>query len=106
MHVVDSIVFTITVRRPICAIVMCLSIFFSPCLFLFSFAVTHRADKLVSSHSKSAVNADSLTTLELDDYILENKVSCPSCGVCHFSPTKKFNLMFKTNLGATDDATS
>lgn len=32
--------------------------------------------------------------------------SCPSCGIKNWSPVRQFNLMFKTNLGATQDESS
>lgn len=31
---------------------------------------------------------------------------CPSCGICNWTPVREFNLMFKTQLGALQDASS
>ena len=33
-------------------------------------------------------------------------VVCPNCGKHHFTPIRKFNLMFKTQIGVTEDSSS
>jgi len=40
------------------------------------------------------------------DFIKENKIACPSCGSGDFTDIRKFNLMFKTYQGVTEDSTS
>ena len=40
------------------------------------------------------------------NYINENKIPCPDCGKTNFTSIRKFNLMFKTFQGVTEDSTS
>ena len=40
----------------------------------------------------------------MSDYIKENNIVCPECGKCDFTDIRKFNLMFKTFQGVTEDA--
>ena len=40
----------------------------------------------------------------MSDYIKANKIVCPECGACDFTDIRKFNLMFKTFQGVTEDA--
>jgi len=61
----------------------------------------HRADKLIEDHGTSA---DGWTDAQMTDYINEHKVPCPDCGKSSFTDIRKFNLMFKTFQGVTDDA--
>lgn len=66
----------------------------------------HRADKLVEDHAKGSVDAGGMSDDELMDYIKENKVVCPNCGKLDYTNIRKFNLMFKTFQGVTEDAKS
>ncbi len=69
----------------------------------------HRADKLIEewAHSNNKdVIADGWTDEELVNYINENKIACPKCGKTNFTNIRKFNLMFKTFQGVTEDSTS
>ena len=43
---------------------------------------------------------------ELENYIRENKIPCPECGKHNFTDVRKFNLMFKTYQGVTEDSQS
>ena len=52
----------------------------------------HRADKLIDE--------------ELIGFINDNKIPCPKCGKTNFTDIRKFNLMFKTFQGVTEDTTS
>ncbi|WP_234117022.1 glycine--tRNA ligase [Clostridium hydrogenum] len=69
-----------------------------------------RADKLVEEHlaaqGKDNVSADGWTNEQLKDYIEQNGIECPKCGAKNFTDIRKFNLMFKTFQGVTEDATS
>ena len=69
----------------------------------------HRADKLIEEwahqHGKDMI-ADGMTDKQLMDFINENKIPCPNCGKCNFTNIRKFNLMFKTFQGVTEDSTS
>ena len=69
----------------------------------------HRADKLIEEWSHNQGNdivADGWTDEELVNYINENKIPCPNCGKTNFTSIRKFNLMFKTFQGVTEDSTS
>jgi len=64
----------------------------------------HRADKLIEDHCGHS--ADGWTNQEMMDYIRENGIKCPNCGSTNFTDIRKFNLMFKTFQGVTEDAKS
>ena len=38
------------------------------------------------------------------EYINEKGVSCPECGSSNFTEIRKFNMMFKTYQGVTEDS--
>ena len=69
----------------------------------------HRADKLIEEwaheNGKDLV-ADGWTDEQLVNYINENKIPCPDCGKTNFTNIRKFNLMFKTFQGVTEDSKS
>ena len=66
----------------------------------------HRADKLIGQFH-SEVNVDAMTFDEMDAFISEHEdVVCPVCGKHDFTPIRKFNLMFKTAIGVTEDSAS
>lgn len=70
----------------------------------------YRADKLVEDHlsanGKDDVSADGWTSEELKEYIEKNEIVCPKCGKKEFTAIRKFNLMFKTFQGVTEDSKS
>ncbi len=69
----------------------------------------HRADKLIEEwahENKEDIVADGWSDEELVNYINENKIPCPNCGKVNFTSIRKFNLMFKTFQGVTEDSTS
>ena len=69
----------------------------------------HRADKLIEewAHDKGKdMIADGMTDEELINFINDNKIPCPNCGKTNFTDIRKFNLMFKTFQGVTEDKTS
>lgn len=63
----------------------------------------HRADTLIEQHSKGAVNPDTMSNEEMENYIKEHNVVCPKCGKCDFTPIRQFNLMFETSRGVTEE---
>ena len=66
----------------------------------------HRADKLISEEFPD-VNTDAMTFDEMDEFIASHEnVICPVCGKHDFTPIRKFNLMFKTAIGVTEDSSS
>ena len=69
----------------------------------------HRADKLIEewAHDQGKdMIADGMSDEELINFINENKIPCPKCGKTNFTDIRKFNLMFKTFQGVTEDKTS
>ena len=61
----------------------------------------HRADKLIEDHGG---HAEGMTFEQMSEYIKENGIECPECGSKDFTDIRKFNLMFKTFIGVTEDA--
>ena len=61
----------------------------------------HRADKLIED---TGVSAEGMDFDEMTAYIKEHNIACPECGGTNFTDIRKFNLMFKTFMGVTEDA--
>lgn len=61
----------------------------------------HRADKLIEDDGGKA---EGMTFEQMEDYIKEHNLVCPECGKANFTDIRKFNLMFKTFIGVTEDA--
>lgn len=61
----------------------------------------HRADKLIED---AVGDANGMTFEQMSDYIKEHGITCPECGSANFTDIRKFNLMFKTFQGVTEDA--
>ncbi len=61
----------------------------------------HRADKLIED---TGVNPAGWSFEEMSKYIADNGIVCPDCGSANFTDIRKFNLMFKTFQGVTEDA--
>ena len=69
----------------------------------------HRADKLIEewAHEQGKdIIADGMSDEELMSFIRENHIPCPNCGKENFTDIRKFNLMFKTFQGVTEDTKS
>ena len=69
----------------------------------------HRADKLIEewAHNQGKdMIADGMSDEELIRFINKNKIPCPHCGKTNFTEIRKFNLMFKTFQGVTEDKTA
>ena len=64
----------------------------------------HRADKLIEE--QCGFDPAGWTDQQMMDYIRENHVQCPECGGTDFTDIRKFNLMFKTYQGVTEDSKS
>lgn len=64
----------------------------------------YRADKLVEDFTKGEVVADGWTDTELLKYIEDHHIACPKCGEVDYTDIRKFNLMFKTFQGVTEDS--
>ena len=61
----------------------------------------HRADKLIED---TGVNPAGWSFEEMSQYIKDHNICCPECGSNNFTDIRKFNLMFKTFQGVTEDA--
>ena len=69
----------------------------------------HRADNLIEDwNAKKGIkmNIAGWSNEQMEQYILENKIPCPTCGVSEFTGIRKFNLMFKTFQGVTEDSST
>ena len=68
----------------------------------------HRADKLIegwlAENPMPDVNVEAMTNDEMVAFIREQQIPCPGCGKSDFTDIRKFNLMFKTFQGVTEDA--
>ena len=62
----------------------------------------HRADKLIEEFTGES--ADGWSNEQMMTFIKENGIKCPDCGSTNFTDIRKFNLMFKTYQGVTEDA--
>ncbi|HML69356.1 MAG TPA: glycine--tRNA ligase [Clostridia bacterium] len=69
-----------------------------------------RADKLIedyaAEHNLSDIHPDGWTNAQMEEFIKEKGIVCPECGKTDFTGIRKFNLMFKTFQGVTEDSAS
>jgi glycyl-tRNA synthetase len=66
-----------------------------------------RADKLVEDYlaeKGEELHIEGWSNEQLEQFIAERGIVCPECGKADFTPIRKFNLMFKTFQGVTEDA--
>ena len=69
----------------------------------------HRADKLIEewAHEQGKdMIADGMADKGMIEFISSNHIPCPNCGKTNFTDIRKFNLMFKTFQGVTEDSTA
>ena len=69
----------------------------------------HRADKLIEDYVAEnglSDNPAAMSDEEMMQYIKDKGIACPNCGSQDFTDIRKFNLMFKTFQGVTEDSTS
>jgi len=64
----------------------------------------HRADKLIEDATNGEITGDGLSNEELINLIKEKNIVCPKCGKNDFTEIRKFNLLFETYQGVTEDA--
>lgn len=69
-----------------------------------------RADKLIEDYVATQENlnvaVDGWSNEKLEGFIQEYQVPCPECGKKDYTGIRKFNLMFKTFQGVTEDSKS
>ena len=68
-----------------------------------------RADQLIEKFAdengiKLETSVDGWSHEDMEKFIKDNNVPCPSCGKHDFTSIREFNLMFKTFQGVTEDA--
>ena len=68
-----------------------------------------RADKIIEDFSAEKgielrSSVDGWSNEEMQNFIAEHKIPCPTCGAHNFTEIRQFNLMFKTFQGVTEDA--
>ncbi len=68
-----------------------------------------RADQLIEDFNEAngltlEKPLDAMTTEEMQEYIAEKNIPCPTCGKHNYTDIRQFNLMFKTFQGVTEDA--
>lgn len=69
----------------------------------------HRADKLIedwAAENNDSTNPATMSNEEMFSFIKDKKIVCPSCGSGDFTDIRKFNLMYKTYQGVTEDSSS
>ncbi len=69
----------------------------------------HRADKIIEDWNKQHdvdMAVDGWPNERLMEYIRENHIPCPVCGSENLTDIRKFNMMFKTFQGVTEDSQS
>ena len=54
--------------------------------------------------TKGEQTGDGWSNEQLMEFIINNQVPCPDCGQSNFTDIRKFNLMFKTFQGVTEDS--
>jgi glycyl-tRNA synthetase len=65
-----------------------------------------RADNLIEDWFKKkndTSNCAGWDNERMESFISDNKIPCPSCGKNNFTQIRRFNLMFKTFQGVTED---
>ena len=68
-----------------------------------------RADKVIEDWCKAnnfelSKPIDAFSQDEMKAFVEEHQIACPSCGGFNWTDIRKFNLMFKTFQGVTEDA--
>ncbi|MCL2367809.1 MAG: glycine--tRNA ligase [Oscillospiraceae bacterium] len=70
----------------------------------------HRADKLIEEFNQregiTDVIVEAMDNDQMSAYLVEHQVPCPHCDKRDFTPIRKFNMMFKTFQGVTEDSAS
>ncbi len=70
----------------------------------------HRADKLIEDWchetGDTVTNVEAMTNEDMVAFIRQNAIPCPGCGKSDFTDIRKFNLMFKTHQGVTEDSST
>jgi glycyl-tRNA synthetase len=66
-----------------------------------------RADQLIEDDARKkgeSIEVNGWSNEQLEAYIKEHQLVCPACGKADFTGIRKFNMMFKTHQGVTEDS--
>lgn len=63
-----------------------------------------RADHLIEDATDEKVEGK--TEAELDQIIADKRIVCPKCGAFQWTPVRRFNLLFETNIGIVPESQS
>ncbi len=69
----------------------------------------HRADNLIENYiekNKLDMSIAGWENEQMEKFIMDKSIKCPICGNSNFTGVRKFNLMFKTFQGVTEDSTN
>ena len=67
----------------------------------------HRADNVIDDYNRRndiSMVVDGMDNEAMTSYIREHEIPCSNCGAHDFTEIRKFNLMFKTFQGVTEDS--
>ncbi len=67
----------------------------------------HRADDLIEAYLEKKGEQMSIagwSNEQMEKFVIDNQIKCPVCGKSNFTGVRKFNLMFKTFQGVTEDS--
>lgn len=81
-----------------------ISSFNDPLMDCKSCKARYRADQLIEE--LDGIGTEGWSNEQLTDYIREHELKCPKCGKHDFTDIRKFNMMFKTFQGVTEDSKS
>ncbi len=68
-----------------------------------------RADTLIEDYAAKkglSLSVAAMQSADMEAFIAEKQINCPVCGKHNFTGIRKFNLMFKTFQGVTEDSSS
>ncbi len=66
-----------------------------------------RADQMIEDYAakkKTEILVAAMQPEDMEAFIAEKQINCPVCGKHDFTGIRKFNLMFKTHQGVTEDS--
>jgi glycyl-tRNA synthetase len=60
----------------------------------------HRVDHMLEA--ALGIDVEGFSLEKMDELIAQNHLKCPKCGKSDFTPSRKFNLMFQTQMSKTE----
>ena len=68
-----------------------------------------RADQMIEDWAKAKgelVVTEGMSNEDMVAYVRDHQIACPECGAHDYTDIRKFNLMFKTFQGVTEDSST